>query len=193
VAQSVVDIVVRTKGESELARLQGRMTELEAKVSKLQGTVPKAANGIRGFGRAAGGAAGGVRSFGAALQAALGPVAALTGAVAALTAAFQTISTQDFAEAKVKSLGVNAEDLTRNLKEVSRELQGQRSVVELTGAAYDVASAGFNDAASAAAILKAASQGATGGFSDLNTVANATTSVQTAYVQSAVNSSTHVD
>ena len=115
------------------------------------------------------------------------------GAVGTISAAFQALSTQDFAEAKVKSLGVNAEQLTQNLREVSRELQGQKSVVELTAAAYDVASAGFADAASASTVLKAASQGAIGGFSDLNTVANATTSVLNAYGMSAANAGSLVD
>ena len=44
-----------------------------------------------------------------------------------------------------------------------------------------MASAGFTDAADAADILKAAQSGATGGFSDINTVANAATSVLNAY------------
>ena len=48
-------------------------------------------------------------------------------------------------------------------------------------------------AASAAEILKAASLGATGGFSDLNTVANATTSVLNAYGLSAANAGALVD
>ena len=68
---------------------------------------------------------------------------------------------------------------------MSRELRGQASVVELTASAYDVASAGFTDAADAAKILKAASLGATGGFSDINTVADAATSVLNSYGASA--------
>ena len=179
--QSVVDIVVRAKGQGELARLQGRLTELEAKVNKLQGQMPKAANGIRAFGRGAAGASAGVRTLGAAVQAALGPIALLGGAVGAISGAFKTLADQDFAEAKVRTLGVNSEQLKKNLTDLSRELQGQRSVVELTAASYDVASAGFNSAAEATKVLKAASLGATGGFSDLNTVANATTSVLNAY------------
>ena len=72
-------------------------------------------------------------------------------------------------------------------------MQGQASVAELTGAAYDVASAGFSSAAEATLVLKAASQGATGGFSDINTVANATTSVLNAYGISAENAGKLVD
>ena len=123
----------------------------------------------------------GVAALGTALKAALGPIAVLTTAAGALTSAFSTLAQQDFAEAKVRSLGVDSEKLTKQLAGVSRELAGQASVTELTSAAYDVASAGFTDAAAAANILKAASQGATGGFSDINTVGDATTSVLNAY------------
>ena len=101
--------------------------------------------------------------------------------VAGLTKAFQTLSAQDFAEAKVRSLGTNSDELVARLKQVSKELGGQASVAELTGAAYDVASAGFTKASDAAMVLKAASLGATGGFSDINTVGNAATSVLNAY------------
>jgi len=100
---------------------------------------------------------------------------------------------QDFAEAKVKSLGVNSQELKARLSDVSRELSGQASVVDLTSAAYDVASAGFTNAADAANILKAASQGATGGFSDINTVGDATTSVLNAYGLEASKASKLVD
>ena len=145
----------------------------------------KAAKGAAGatafFGKAATGAVPGVAALGTALKAALGPIAVLTTAAGALTSAFSTLAAQDFAEAKVRSLGVNSDELTKRLSGVSRELAGQASVVELTGAAYDVASAGFTNAADAAGILKAASQGATGGFSDINTVGDATTSVLNAY------------
>jgi len=123
----------------------------------------------------------GVRALGLAFKAALGPIAVLTTAAGAVTAAFSILSKQDFAEAKVRSLGVDSEELTKRLSDVSREVAGQADVLELTGAAYDVASAGFTNAADAANILKAASLGATGGFSDINTVGDATTSVLNAY------------
>ena len=123
----------------------------------------------------------GVAALGTAFKAALGPIAVFTTAAGALASAFSILSKQDFAEAKVRSLGVDSEELTKRLSDVSRELAGQADVVELTGAAYDVASAGFTNAADAANILKAASLGATGGFSDINTVGDAATSVLNAY------------
>lgn len=167
------------------------LNKLKNAVNKVQGTADssaasldklgKGAGGARAVGAAAKAAVPGVAALGGALKAALGPIAILTTAAGALSSAFSTLATQDFAEAKVRSLGVDSEALTKQLKGVSRELAGQADVVELTSAAYDVASAGFTNAADAANILKAASLGATGGFSDINTVGDAATSVLNAY------------
>ena len=176
-----IDIPVKVKGLSDLQKLEARMKALEKEVTRLQKTAPKAANNIRKIGPAGKVAAGGMKALGAGIKAALGPIGLALAAIGSLTAAFETLSTQNFAEAKFKSLGGNADELVDRLKGVSEELNGQRSVVELTGAAYDVASAGFNSAAEASQVLKAASLGATGGFAELNTVANATTSVLNAY------------
>ena len=192
-AQTNVDVKVAVKGEGDLNKLLKRMNALEKEVNQLNAKLPKTANAIKATGRAAKPAAAGVRGLGAAFKAALGPIGLALAGIGGLTEAFKTLSTQDFAEAKVRSLGVNSGDLKKQLEGVSRELKGQASVVELTGAAYDVASAGFNDAASAAKILKAASLGATGGFSDINTVANATTSVLNAYGLSASSAGALVD
>jgi TP901 family phage tail tape measure protein len=184
-AVAPVDVAIKVKGLSELQKLSARMEALEKEITRLQGKLPKAANGIAATGRAAKGAAGGVNVFGAALKSAVAPLALVLGSVASLTAGFQTLSQQNFAEAKFRTLGGNSEELVESLKALSRELNGQASTAELTGAAYDVASAGFSNAADATKVLKAASLGATGGFSDINTVANATTSVLNAYGLSA--------
>ena len=79
-----------------------------------------AANGIRPIGGAAKGAAVGVKIFGAALKTALGPLGAAMAGMAGLTAAFRTLSAQDFAEAKVRSLGTNSDELVASLKQVSK-------------------------------------------------------------------------
>tara|TARA_Y100000592_G_scaffold41564_1_gene65880 strand:+ start:16432 stop:18738 length:2307 start_codon:yes stop_codon:yes gene_type:complete len=97
------------------------------------------------------------------------------------------------AAAAVETLGVNSERLKKRLQGVSAQLKGQISETTLLAASYDVASAGFNNAASASDILKAASLGAKGGLSDLNTVANATTSVLNAYGLSSDKASKLVD
>jgi len=87
----------------------------------------------------------------------------------------------DKATAAVRTLGVDADKLKRKLLGVSNELKGLVGQTELTAAAYDVASAGFTDAADAAEVLRAATLGAVGGLSNLKTVADATTSVLNAY------------
>ena len=166
---------------SDTKKLQEAVRGSQSALEKQGKAAGAAAAGTTKFGASAKLAAPGVRALGAAVKAALGPVGLLLSAAGAMTQAFQVLSQQDFAEAKVRSLGVNSDQLTARLKGVSRELAGQASVVELTSAAYDVASAGFTNAADAAGILKAASQGATGGFSDINTVGDATTSVLNAY------------
>ena len=184
-ATAPVDIPVQVKGLSDLQKLERRMEALEKEVTRLNGKLPKAANNVRGFGRASKGAAGGVKALGTAIKSTLAPLVAATTAMAGFAAGFRTIAGQDFAIAKVESLGVNSAALTEELKKVSAELEGNASVAELTAAAYDVASAGFTDAADAAKVLKAASLGATGGFTDINTVADAATSVLNAYGKSA--------
>ena len=94
---------------------------------------------------------------------------------------FQGFAEADKAKAAVRSLGVDADKLSQKLLGVSSELGGLVGQTELTAAAYDVASAGFTDASEAAEVLEASAKGAVGGLSDLNTVADATTSVLNAY------------
>ena len=192
-AVAPVDIPIQVKGLSDLEKLERRLLVLEKEVTRLQNTAPKAAKAVRGIGAGAKGAVGGIRAFGAALTSALGPLAPIIASIGGLTAAFNTLKAQDFAEAKFASLGGNSDQLVANLGVLSKELQGQASVAELTGAAYDVASAGFSSAAEASLVLKAAAQGATGGFSDINTVGNAATSVLNAYGLSAESAGKLVD
>ena len=85
----------------------------------------------------------------------------------------------------MRTLGVDADVATQQFTQLSKELKGQASVVELTAAAYDVASAGFLKTADQTKILEAATKGAVGGMSDINTVGNAVTSVLNAYGMSA--------
>jgi TP901 family phage tail tape measure protein len=192
-AYAPIDVEARIKGLSDLQKLERRMEALEKEVTRLQKGLPKATNNVRKFGSASRGASGGVKVLGAAVKSALGPLAAVAAAIGSVTAAFRVIAGQDFALAKVRSLGVDSVALAENLKQVSAELKGNASVAELTGAAYDVASAGFTNAADAAEILKAASLGATGGFTDINTVADAATSVLNAYGKSAKDAGKIVD
>ena len=134
-----------------------------------------------GAGAGAKGAALGFKTAGAALATALGPLTAGLTLVAALTKTFQNLAAQDFAIARVRTLGVNVEALRPQLASLSNELSGQVSQLSLLEASYDLASAGFAETAEITNILKAAQLGATGGFSDLQTVTDATTSVLNAY------------
>jgi TP901 family phage tail tape measure protein len=135
-----------------------------------------AVSALRGVNTAATGATKAVNVLSAALKA----VPLLTLAETARRF-FRGFTEAENAAAAVRTLGVDSERLQKKLLGVTAELKGQVGQTELLAASYDVASAGFNDAASAADILKAASLGAKGGLSDLNTVADATTSVLNAY------------
>ena len=181
-AESVLRFRVETKdANAKINRLKQQVQKLEVAVKGAGGSTKAAGAGFKAFGSGAQAAAVGARGLGAALSTALGPLTAVVAGAASLGQVFGVLRQQDFSEAKVRSLGVNSKELTARLRDVSGELSGQASVLDLTAAAYDVASSGFTNAADASNILKAASQGATGGFSDINTVADATTSVLNAY------------
>ena len=117
----------------------------------------------------------------ASLGALLGPLTIGITAVAAFGKAFQVLTAQDFANAKVRALGVDVQGLNADLASLSNELSGQASKLDLLTASYDLASAGFGEVAELTDVLKASQLGATGGFSDLATVADATTSVLNSY------------
>ncbi len=137
--------------------------------------------GLRATGAGAKAAGGGVAVLGNAIKASLGFIFGITTAVAALGKVFQNLAASDFASAKVKTLGVDVDTLKPKLASLSNELSGQVSQLALLSASYDVASAGFGEVAELSDVLKASQLGATGGFSELATVADATTSVLNAY------------
>ena len=149
----------------------------------------QAAQGLQEFGQNVTGSSAGMKGL-------VGQLASLglqIGVAATAAKAFSLAQEAEKASQAVRTLGVNAVQLNSNLKLVSAELRGQASTLELTQAAYDVASAGFSKAADATQILKAAAQGAKGGFSDINTVADAATSVLNAYGKSAGEASKIID
>ncbi|QNJ03718.1 phage tail tape measure protein [Synechococcus sp. PROS-U-1] len=113
-----------------------------------------------------------------------GALGKLGAAFAGLTVAnrfFKGFAEADKARAAVRSLGVNVTELESQLKRVSVESGNLASTTELLGASYDVASAGFGNAADNAQILEASLKGAVGGMSELGTVSDAVTSVLNAY------------
>ena len=126
-------------------------------------------------------AAGGFATLTAAAAPLLAPLIGIGAVIGGLTASFGILAKQDFSEAKIKTLGVEVDQLTPKLSTLSDELSGQASSLDLLAASYDIASAGFGETAELIDVLKASQLGATGGFSELATVADATTSVLNAY------------
>ena len=126
-------------------------------------------------------AAGGFATLQAALAPILAPLIGIGAVIGGLTASFGILNKQDFAEAKLSTLSDNVDKLKPKLVTLSNELSGQASTLDLLTASYDLASAGFGKNAEITEILKAAQLGATGGFSDLATVTDATTSVLNAF------------
>ena len=152
-----------------------------SKLKDANKALPILQKGFFGAGAGAKVAAVGFKTAGAALATALGPLTAGLTLVAALGKTFTNLAAQDFASAKVKTLGVDVDTLNPKLASLSNQLSGQVSQLDLLSASYDVASAGFGEVAELSDVLKASQLGATGGFSELATVADATTSVLNAY------------
>lgn len=127
------------------------------------------------------------------LRSALGSlgVATTVGGIAAFVG--NQVTQLDAASAAVRTLGVDSAELGARLRALSIELGSNISTVELTKAAYDVASSGFATAADAADILRASALGATGGFAQVNDVASALTGVLNAYGLSASEAGRIVD
>ena len=94
---------------------------------------------------------------------------------------FKGFNEAEQARTAVKTLGVDVDVLSNNLLHLSNSLEGAYSQTELLAASYDVASAGFTEAADASQVLEASALGAVGGMSDLGTVSDAVTSVLNAY------------
>ena len=192
-AQAVLDVIYKVMGLGALEKSQKAMDRVGKSAQTAKNKVVPFGNSTARAGAQAGKGSVGVNKFDKALVGMVGKLGLAAAASAAFAKSIQLLSQQDFAEAKVRSLGVNSEKLAASLGKLSTELGYQQSQVELTAAAYDVASAGFNDAASAADVLKASALGATGGFAELNEVANATTSVLNAYGATSKDAQKYVD
>lgn len=94
---------------------------------------------------------------------------------------FKGFNEAEQARTAVRTLGVDVDVLSNNLLHLSNSLEGAYSQTELLAASYDVASAGFTEAAEASQVLEASALGAVGGMSDLGTVSDAVTSVLNSY------------
>jgi len=167
--------------DAQAKKFNTTVTGTSGKLKATSGSLKLLPASFNSTGIAAKGAAGSIGLAGKALVGFLGPVLGITTAVGALIKVFTNLAAADFATAKVKTLGVDADALKPKLASLSNELSGQVSQLDLLAASYDVASAGFGEVSELTDVLKASQLGATGGFSDLATVADATTSVLNAY------------
>jgi TP901 family phage tail tape measure protein len=186
--ESVISLRVVDNASAALRKVDRQAGKLAGTVNKSNGKLKDQSRGLKGaaagwlgVGTSARAATPGIVGAGAALQTALGPIALFTSAMALAAGALKVIADQDKANAALRTLGVNAEELAPKLHKVSQELKHQFSQTELTAAAYDVASAGFTNAADAAMVLKASAQAAAGGMADLNTTGDAVTTILNAW------------
>ena len=179
--------------------------QLDARLRRLNGASKEAAGGLRGaLSSAAGatvmgggpgaaiGALGGslAASGGAAGLAAAGGLAAAAGLTVASVANAREL------EAQTRRLRVMTEQgdlLQQQIVALTREQGHLASTTEATAAAYDILQAGFNNNADILQILRAATLGATAGFTDITTVADATTSILNGFGMSASEASRIVD
>ncbi len=146
-----------------------------------QGTLRGMASSGFGAAKGMGAAAVSVKGLGAAFKAALGPLGLAITAVGAVTAGLKGFVEADKARAAVQTLGVDAQALESQLVGVVARTNGLASSNQLLAASYDVASAGFGQAADIAKILEASVLGAVGGMTDIATVSDAATSVMNAF------------
>lgn len=134
-----------------------------------------------------------VQQVGATLQSALGTLGLATSAAGIAAFVGNQVTQLDAASAAVRTLGVDSKELGSRLQALSAELNNNISTLDLTKAAYDVASSGFSSAAAATEILRASALGAKGGFAEVNDVASALTGVLNAYGLSASEATNIVD
>ena len=167
--------------DAQAKKFNTTVTGTSGKLKATTGSLKVLPAGLTATGGGAKVAAGGFATLTAAAAPLLGLLLPISAGIGLLTKAFGNLAEQDFAIAKIKTLGVDADALKPKLATLSNELSGQVSAVELLAASYDVASAGFGDVIELTDVLKASQLGATGGFSDLQTVTDATTSVLNAY------------
>jgi len=182
VAESSIRLIVDAAGAvNPLKRVTKETKKLDKATRDASGRLRNAKGHFIGIGTGARGAAKGVNALGGALKAALLPLAGF----AVVSKFFQGFQEADRAAAAVKTLGVNAKDLQKELEGVAKRSGGLASTTQLMAAAYDVASAGFSNASDNSKILEASLKGAIGGMSDVATVSDAATSVLNSYGLSA--------
>jgi TP901 family phage tail tape measure protein len=182
-------------GGQEFRAFGADIQRLEAKLKGLDGTARAAGNSLSLRGAAA--SAGGSMLMGGGLQASMGAAAgslaaagtaagmAMAGGVVAGGALIATSTTNALDEAastrRVRTLTDDADNLMAKIRELTVEQGNLSNSTEAGAAAYEILSSGFSKTADVLAILKASTYGATGGFSDITTVADAATSIMNSF------------
>ena len=185
-------------------QMLGRDIEaVDAKLRRLNAQ-PQRLNLREAFGSAGGAMAMGggpgaaMGALGGSLAAAGGPAGmAIAGGIVAsgaLTAA--SVNNARELEAQSRRLRVmtgDAEMLQERIIALTREQGYLSSTTEATAAAYEILQAGFSDTDDILKVLRASTLGAVGGFTDIKTVADATTSILNGYGLTAADAGRVVD
>ena len=166
---------------------------IKADTQQLDAGLQRARQGLKNVEQDSQAAAGGFEKLGGVIRNLAAQLAVLETARRVAFFTGQQIQDLDSASAAVRTLGVNSDELTTRLRALSVELGGSVSVIQLTKAAYDVASSGFASAGDATQVLRASALGAKGGFAELDDVVRAVTGVLNAYGSSADEATNIVD
>ncbi|MFN6472613.1 MAG: phage tail tape measure protein [Nostoc sp. SerVER01] len=129
------------------------------------------------------------RRSASALQATLGGLSATAGIALSIVAdkAKEAAIAFDSAKAKAGTLTEDSNGLAKSMRDLSVELGYQSNSTDLLNSSYDVLSSGYSKTADVTNILKNSTYAAIGGFSNVNTVADATTTILNSYGKSADN------
>jgi len=179
--QTLLLKILSSGAERKLKQLEDKMNAFEKAAKKAQGTLPKTNKQIKDTGKAANESAKGIGN----LQKKLLGLGKTIAVGAGVMTWFRGFAEADRASGAVKTLGVNVEELKKQLFDVSVASGNLRSQTELLAASYDVASAGFTSAADISKILAASVDGAVGGMTTMAKVSDAATSVMNTYGKSA--------
>lgn len=183
-------------------RLGNEIKGLEVKLRSLD-RAPKPSVGREAIGAAAGslalgGGAAGALGAGAGVLASTGPAGMAVAAGLAVTgtvgkASFDAAKELDDQQRKLATLTVQSSGLTSAIRSLVSEQGFLTSSAEAASAAYEILSSGYTKQSDVLSILKASTLGATGGFSDIKTVADATTTILNSFSLSADNATQIVD
>ncbi len=192
------------------ARATAQVQQLDEKLAKLTATQRKQQDMQRqGIGREAIGSALGTLASGGGAQGAIGalagglafsggPAGIVAGAGVAAAGAAVASSTRSALDEyaslrRVRTLTADSDALMAKIRELTVAQGNLSNSAEAGAAAYEILSSGFSKTDDVIKILKASTLGATGGFSDIKTVADGATSIMNSFNLSADKAAKVVD